>query len=256
MMTKENPLTERNHPVEVLELYGPVLEKVTFLDDFNQASYGINQNQIQAREGILNLFEECQRRSEGVVAVILAPMFAGKTTTICLLVKELRGKDVLVYKHQLDLGRTGKKLVTNAGLSVEANSYRSIWDIDPETEVLIVDEFQFNEIDDLPRIEDFLRYRKERGLLTVISQLDFNFRREPWRTTETLVREADQAFVLRSKCHSCGRPAEFIQRNIGGEPDHINSQEILVGAGNYYQARCWQCQRVGGKPPSYLAGEK
>lgn len=249
MTIKEVPKREVIHPVEVVELYGPVLEKVTFLNNFTKVEPGINQNQLEALDLIMATFLEFGRRNKGATIADFGPMGAGKTNVICLLERELKGEDVGVYKHKLDLARTGAILRNHTGdIWTKADLYETIDDIDETKEILLIDEFQFNTVDAADKIVAFLQWRKERGLYTVISQLDFNYRRDPWETTEILLPHFDQIFVLRARCEDCGGLAQFPQRNIKGAPAHVDAEEILVGAEEYYQSKCGYCHEVGGKP--------
>lgn len=247
-MTIEAPKKEVVHPVEVLELYGPFLEKTTFLNDFTPVRPGVNQNQLEALDLIMARIDEFERKHESVVIGILGPMFAGKTTVVCLLTEEFEGKDFKVYKHQLDLTRTGPKLFNNTrDIWTEAELYESVESLDEAREILLIDEFQFNKKDSTDEIVAFLRRRKEKGFFTVVSQLDFNYRRDPWGTTEVILPCLDQILVLRARCEECGGLAQFPQRNIEGAPAHVDAEEILVGAEEYYQSKCGHCHEVGGK---------
>lgn len=230
-----------------------MLEKVTFLNDFTKIKPGVNQNQLEAFDLIMATIREFNGRNEGVVIGNLGPMFAGKTVVVCLLAKELQERDFKVYKHQLDLTRTGPKLVNQTGdIWTEADLYESISGIDEAKEILLIDEFQFNTVDNADAIKEFLQRRKEAGLVTVISQLDFNYRRDPWETTKVILPYLDQILVLRARCEECGGLAQFPQRNVNGKPAHIDDDEIIVGAEELYQAKCWQCHQVRGKPLSHL----
>lgn len=240
------------HPFEVVQLYGAFVERTTFLEDSREIFTGVNQNQLQATELMLAEIDEALQKGEGLNLALFGNMFSGKTTVVCLLAPELeqRGK-VAVYKHQKDEKRTGEPLVTNAGLSVEAGHYSSLQDIDNDVQILIIDEFQFNTVDSLEEIVSFLQRRKEEGKITIVSQLDFNYRREPWRTTWPLVVSVNGIFVLRARCESCGRPSEFVQREIDGRLSHIDDEEIVVGGKEAYTSKCSHCHQVGGKEPSH-----
>lgn len=251
MFEERSPENKAVHPIEVQEVYGSVLEKTIFLNDFTPVRPGVNQNQLEAFNRIMATVEEYDRRNEGVAIGDLGPMGAGKTTVVCLLSEKLKDRDLEVYKHQLDLARTGRRLFNHTGdIWTDASLYESVRDLDETREILIIDEFQFNTIDTAEEIRTFLQRRKEKGLHTVISQLDFNYRRDPWRTTEILLPHFDQIFVLRARCESCGAPAQFPQRNVDGVPAHISDLEIVVGAEELYQAMCGHCHQVRGKSPT------
>jgi len=254
-MTLESaPGKRETQPIEVALLYESVLGKTFFLDDCSPVRPGVNQNQIQATEMILVTFEDFNSRKEGVVLTIFGTMGSGKTTTNCLVAERLSGRDLLVYKHQLDLSRTGERLVNNTSdYAVDAKLYGSVQELE-DSEILIVDEFQFNTVDTDEEIRNFLRIRKTKGLTTIIGQLDFNFRREPWRTTQVLLPLSDKIIVLMARCDDCQEPAQFVQRNRpDGTPAQVDDPEIEVGkVGTVYKPKCWQHHQVGGKASSYL----
>jgi len=240
------------HSFEVVALYGAFMERTTFLNDFSEVRTGVNQNQLQAVEMILETIREYDEKDEGVIIDIFGGMFSGKTTVVCLLADSLRGDDFKVYKHRLDYSRTGESLVSNSGkVWTKAGLYESVKDFDNARRILIIDEFQFNTTDSDEEIKRFLQKRKKEGKITVISQLDFNYRRDPWRTTKIILPHGDRFFVLRAQCEGCGAPAEFPQRIVDGKPAHVDDPEIVVGAEELYQAKCWRCHEVGGKEPSH-----
>ncbi|HUS60453.1 MAG TPA: hypothetical protein VMX76_03695 [Nevskiaceae bacterium] len=247
-MIERVELYKRELPKEVAALYGPYLDWTTFLNDCRPVEGSINFNQRQTAEEILALIGESQSAKEGVTIGLLGTMGAGKTTTICLLAEDLEGFDVAVYKHRLDSVRTGERLTTHIGdLSIEAGLYESLDDLDDETQIIFIDEFQFNSKDNPDEIRDFLSRRKLKGKQTVISQLDFDFRRRPWRTTEILLPLSDVILALQARCEDCGAPAYFPQRNIDGQPAHINDPLVMVGAEELYQPKCGRCHQVRGK---------
>jgi len=238
------------YPQEVGWLYDPFREKTVFLRDFTPTGEGVNQNQIQAVELIAEAFSLAEAEQKGTIIGLFGPMGGGKTTTFCLLAERLEemGEDWLVYKHGLDLARTGERLVNHPGdVSVEARLYWELDDFDFERRVLLIDEFQFNKIDGSLAIWQFLMSRRKRGFHTVVGQLDFNYRRVPWVNTGILLPHLDRAIVLAAKCTSCERAAEFTQRSIDGRPAYVDDPEVIVGAEELYLAKCGHCHTVRGR---------
>ena len=76
---------------------------------------------------------------------------------------------------------------------------------------------------------------------------DFDFRREPWRNTEILLPLLDQVFILQARCEGCGAPAYFSQRDINGQPAHVDDPLVMVGAEELYTPKCGRCHQVRGK---------
>lgn len=237
------------HPPEITALYS--LKKTVFFNDFRQAKSGVNQNQLEAAREILTTLTTYEKKREGSLLGIFGPMASGKTTVVCLLGERLSKKDHDIYKHKLDLSRTGKKLVNHSGrIYTHAKFFEKISDFDSSKKILIIDEFQFFTSEKPAAVKAFLKKRKSEGKHTIISQLDFNYRREPWETTRVILPLLDYSFVLRARCSLCRQPAEFSQRNVNGKPAHINDPEIVVGAEELYLAMCKCCHQVRGKPPS------
>ncbi|PIS14484.1 hypothetical protein COT64_02310, partial [Candidatus Shapirobacteria bacterium CG09_land_8_20_14_0_10_39_12] len=81
----------------------------------------------------------------------------GKTATICLLARDFKGFDFAVYKHRLDLTRTGLRLRSHTGeLWAEAGLYKSLAEVDCQKQILLIDEFQFESESSPEEIKDFL----------------------------------------------------------------------------------------------------
>lgn len=233
------------HPFEVQQLYGSFLEKTVFLTNLNSVRPGVNQNQLDAVELITTEIAHAEAGNQGAVIGLFGPMAAGKTTVACLLGERLEeeGRSYEVYKHAQDLLRTGSRLVNHTGdVFTEAALYETREDFDSRAEISIIDELQFSK--DPGAIKQFLEERRERGLHSIIALLDFNFRREPWKNAEILIPNLDKILVLRARCTSCGQAAEFTQRNINGQPAHVDDQEVIVGAEELYLAMCGKCHQV------------
>lgn len=249
MAKKVKTKSKMTHPPEITTLYS--LKKTVFFNDFKQAKSGVNRNQLEATKKILTTLANYEKRRKGSLLGIFGPMASGKTTVVCLLGERFNKKDHNIYKHKLDLARTGKKLINHSGkIYTQAKLFEKISDFDSSKKILIIDEFQFFTSGKPTAVKSFLRKRKREGKHTIISQLDFNYRRDPWETTRIILPLLDYSFVLRARCSLCGQPAEFSQRNVNGKPAHINDPELFVGAEELYLAMCKKCHRVRGKLPS------
>lgn len=247
-MVEKEKFPKQILPLEVDRLYTPYLERTKFLADCTPVEPGVNLNQHQAADEILTLMGESAAMKEGLTVGLLGTMGAGKTTTICLLANHLEVLHRAVYKHSLDFARTGSRLINHTGdVWVEAELYESLAEIDSQEPILLIDEFQFENKSSIKEIRDFLSERRDRGKFTIVSQLDFDFRREPWKNTQILLPCLDRIFVLQAKCEDCGRPAYFPQRDVDGQPAHINDSLVMVGAEELYTPKCGCCHQVQGK---------
>jgi len=243
------------YPLEFLQLYERYFGRVIHLTDCTQISPGLNQNQFEASQLIAEQIEWARKECIGLSVGVFGPMASGKTTVACLLASTLceAGAEFAVYKHGLDIGRTGERLVSHTGdFSVEAKPYQSLVDIDRGPQTLITDEFQFA-ADSYQDIGRFLFERKKQGSITVFSLLDFDFRRFAWQTAAHLLPRLDQIVVLAARCTDCGKAATFTQRDINGQPAKVSDPAVVVGAEELYLAKCGRCHQVEGLDRSVYA---
>ena len=59
-----------------------------------------------------------------------------------------------------------------------------------------------------------------------------------------LMAEAEMVDKLQAICMVCGAPASRTQRVIDGQPAAYDDPIIMVGAKEYYEARCRHCHEV------------
>lgn len=242
-------------PPDLRRLYEPHVAKVTVLRNFLPTKVpGVNINQWQAAQLIRWQIQEAHREGRGTAIGVFGPMFAGKTTVICLLAREMRtsGETHAVCKHARDFKRYGAEAVNHPGnIRTGARLYQSLSTVDAAFPgVLFLDEFQF--CDDKPAdAQAFVESRHRDGLSTVFAQLDTDFRREPWGTTVALLPVLDVVVFLGAEC-DCGRVGYFTQRKVDGKPAHVDDPVVVVGAEELYSAACSKCHEVGGKPKNEM----
>jgi thymidine kinase len=78
----------------------------------------------------------------------------------------------------------------------------------------------------------------------IVAGLDLDFRGEPFGPMPRLMAEAEMVDKLQAICVQCGAPASRTQRLINGEPAAYDDPVIMVGAKEYYEARCRHCHEV------------
>jgi thymidine kinase len=64
----------------------------------------------------------------------------------------------------------------------------------------------------------------------------------------TLMSLADELSLLTAICQNCHGVGTRTQLIIDGEPASWDSPLILVGGGDFYEARCPDCHEVPGRP--------
>jgi len=179
--------------------------------------------------------------TQGMVEVIVGPMFSGKTEE---LIRRLRRaviakQKVQVFKPAIDTRYDEREVVSHAGGAFSAiplSAIDRIWDyLEDDTTVVGIDEGQFfgDAINDVVR-----RLADERDIRVIIAGLDMDFRGEPFGPMPFLMAEADRVDKLQAICVVCGAPATRSQRLINGKPAHYNDPVVVVGASEMYEARC------------------
>src|SRR3989344_6010524 len=192
-------------------------------------------------------------------------MFANKTSQGMVDVERLREfgkKRVLVLKPTTDT-RSGTGHImdhhNNAmeAIEVPATNPHSVFNIIKEQErtlgrrfdVLVFDEIQFFSItSSFFQVIDALL---ERGYDIIAAGLVLDFKREPFGVTLLLVglcKRSQDIILLTSYCSKCGKEALLPQRIINGRPAPYDSPQILVGGSETYEARCYECHELPGRP--------
>ncbi|HUF79474.1 MAG TPA: thymidine kinase [Thermoanaerobaculia bacterium] len=178
-----------------------------------------------------------QDRSHGRIEVITGGMFSGKSEE---LVRRLRratiaGQTVQVFKPLTDDRSPEGLLVTRDHRVLEAVTVASAADlarsIAPETEVVGIDEAQFFG----PDLVDLAERLADRGVRVILAGLDLDYLRRPFGPIHLLLARAELVDKMHAVCVSCGGAAHYSQRIAGG------GDQILVGDGEAYEARCRSC---------------
>ncbi|MBN1484328.1 MAG: thymidine kinase [Chloroflexia bacterium] len=192
---------------------------------------------------------------QGQIEVVCGSMFSGKTEELIRLVRraQIARQKVQVFKPSLDDRYAVEHIASHNGLRAEAVSVHESQDIidrvDPDTDVVAIDEIQFFDQEVVAVCEQLA----DLGLRVIVAGLDMDFRGEPFGPMPDLLARAEEVRKLRAICVRCGSPASRTQRLIDGRPASYEDPVILVGADEAYEARCRRCHkvpRVGAEPAS------
>ena len=187
---------------------------------------------------------------KGYLEVVTGSMFSGKTEELMRRLKraELAKKRVLTIKHQID---NRKNYSCIGSISSHDGRERVAFPINSENESIDkiielsrkkVDVIGIDEIQFFPRrIIDIVLTLMDDGKRIVVSGLDLDFRGEPFTLMPTLLCLADEVLKLKAICVKCGNDAHYTQRLINGKPARYDDPVILVGAQDFYEARCRDC---------------
>lgn len=182
--------------------------------------------------------------------MVCGSMFCGKTEELIRRARraQIARQKLQVFKPSLDDRYEVERLASHNGVSFDAVSVkhaRQILDlVDPDTQVVIVDEVQFFD----RSIADVCNVLADAGKRVIVAGLDNDFRGEPFGPVPYLMAEAEVVDKLQAICVVCGAPATRTQRLVDARPASYDDPIILVGASEVYEARCRRCHEVPGKP--------
>lgn len=179
---------------------------------------------------------------------ITGPMYASKTTELLSLLRResISGKKVILIKPTLDNRYDEASVVTHDGLSYPSFSFdttlsfsENIENLNPEqynsymyADVIGFDEVQFFPTEITNEIESLLIH----GIKVICAGLNLSANKVPYKVSEYLLNHSDVLNKKTAICHRCGEEAIYT-KYIGEE----NSDEIIIGGLEKYQARCRRC---------------
>ena len=173
----------------------------------------------------------------GKIELFLGPMFSGKTTSMINRIKELesQGKKIKIFKPVAD-ARYGKNVIcTHDKLSLTACKIKDMEEAEvKEADVVAIDEFFFFK-DNL--IECCVKWKNE-GKHVLIAGLDLDHKGLPikfvdsQKSSDELIKIADEVNLLKSKCAVCGKEATMTERIAKSD------SERLVGGAESYRPVC------------------
>lgn len=182
----------------------------------------------------------------GRLEMICGPMFSGKSEELIRRLKRtmLAGIKTVIFTPQIDDRYMKDHICSHDGKYLQAIPVTNIEEIldhvTDETMVIGIDEVQFLQGDTVGVIMQLV----EQGKRVICAGLDKDFKAESFGCMPELFALADEVSKLTAICMSCGRPANFTQRLIEGNPASYNDPIILIGASESYEARCRLCYKI------------
>lgn len=175
----------------------------------------------------------------GWIEVICGSMYSGKTEELIRRIRlaTIARKRVLVVKPEIDSRFSRDRVVSHNQSSlpsVAVKRARQILEVAGDTEVLGVDEAQFFDDELVAVCEELAR----EGRRVVVAGLDKDFRGRPFGPMPVIMAVAEFVTKQHAICVVCGNPANFSQRKT------LSREQVLLGAGDVYEARCRTCFRV------------
>jgi thymidine kinase len=177
---------------------------------------------------------------QGSLEVICGPMFSGKSEELIRRIKRaiIAKQKVQVFKPALDDRYDVSAIASHSQRKHDAvpvkDSVELARHLDPEAQVVALDEVQFMDEGLIPIIEDLAN----RGVRVIAGGLDQDSNGEPFGIMPILLAKAEYVTKLQAICMVCGALAGRTQRMVqtGGQ--------VLVGAAEAYEARCRHCHET------------
>ena len=176
------------------------------------------------------------RQAAGWIEVIAGSMFSGKSEELIRRLRRARiaRQKVQVFKPEIDARFSDDHIVSHSEIRHESVNVRTSEDIragiEPDTEVVGIDEAQFFDNDLIAIVNDLA----ERGVRVIVAGLDQDYTGKPWEPMPQLLAIAEYITKTHAICVKCGQPANYSQRIFESE------ERVAVGATGMYEARCRQ----------------
>jgi thymidine kinase len=173
----------------------------------------------------------------GWIEVICGSMFSGKSEE---LIRRLRRaliarQRVQTFKPAIDSRFSEEEIVSHSEMRLPstpvASSQELMSRLDPETEVVGIDEAQFFD----PGLVAVCQQLADQGKRVIVAGLDKDYRGAPFEPIPSLMAIAEDVTKTLAICMRCGAPANNTQRLVD------SSERVIVGAQGLYEARCRRC---------------
>jgi thymidine kinase len=177
------------------------------------------------------------RAAPGWIEVIAGSMFSGKSEELIRRLRRARiaRQRVQVFKPRIDTRYSHDHIVSHSEMRHESGVVESaaeiLAEVRPETEVVGIDEGQFFDGDLVAVANELAR----RGVRVIIAGLDQDYTGRPFEPMPQLLAVAEYITKTHAICVRCGQPANYSQRTVQVEG------QVVVGAGEAYEARCRRC---------------
>lgn len=163
----------------------------------------------------------------GMIDLVLGPMFAGKSTELLRRIKRYRvaSKKCLVIKYSKDTRYSDNCVSTHDKQMIEAVSWENLADVQEKAQdfdIIGIDEGQF-----YIGLVDFWEEMANKGKMVIVAALDGTFERKPFPTVLDLIPLAESVTKLDAVCVDWKHSASFTKRLCDSkETELIGGAEI------------------------------
>jgi thymidine kinase len=172
-------------------------------------------------------------KKTGHLEVICGSMFSGKTEELIRRIRraEIAKQRVKVFKPKIDNRYSEFSIVSHSEQSYPSEVIENAEEIlekSFDVEIIGIDEAQFFD-NNLVQVCQSLA---DGGKRVIVAGLDQDYKAVPFEPMPQLLAVAEYITKTMAICVICGAPANRTQRVSK------NSDRVLVGGENYYEARC------------------
>ena len=177
----------------------------------------------------------------GWVEVITGSMFSGKSEELIRRMRraQIARQKVQIFKPRVDSRFAADHIVSHSEMKLPSQvvgSAREILErVEPETEVVGIDEGQFFDLSLVQVVEELAG----RGVRVIVAGLDQDYRGRPFEPMPQLLAVAEYVDKTLAICMRCGAPANRSQRLVAA------TDRVVVGGAHEYEARCRHCFQPG-----------
>jgi thymidine kinase len=174
-------------------------------------------------------------------------MFSGKTEELIRRLRraQIARQEVAIFKPVIDTRFSQNHLVSHSRLTIPSTAVhkaQEILDLGKDADVLGIDEAQFFDTS----LVDVCQHLAGQGRRVIVAGLDQDYRGVPFEPIPQLLAVAEYITKTLAICVVCGNPANRSQRVVQ------DSERIIVGASQIYEARCRHCFQPPGREEPLL----
>jgi thymidine kinase len=177
------------------------------------------------------------RGNLGWIEVICGSMFSGKSEELIRRLRraQIARQRVQIFKPRIDVRFSDDHIVSHSEMKMKSQlvvtALEIIEQLDGRTQVVGIDEGQFFDI----QLVSVCNRIADMGKRVIVAGLDQDYRGRPFDPMPQLLCIAEYITKTLAICVRCGAPANRTQRMVE------NTDRLLVGAGDLYEARCRLC---------------
>jgi thymidine kinase len=175
-------------------------------------------------------------RNTGWIEVICGCMFSGKTEELIRRARraEIAKQKVAIFKPCIDNRYSSEHIVSHSEqtlVSQVVDDALEILECSKDAQVVGIDEGQFFK----SNLVDVCEQLANQGKRVIVAGLDQDYRGKPFEPMPQILAVAEYITKTLAICVVCGNPADRTQRKTQ------QSDRVLVGAKDIYEARCRHC---------------